>query len=173
MRNLLKAMMKWTFNFSASCDMWGPQIVLFHIFGLTNIIQFYYKARRSRPFPAPNFICWFFRVLLFDRPAMLAKVPQLSRQVASWGICLVDKLVWIIFEWFSFLRGIPKGFLAICNIASEIYGPRANTGLISSAFFIGLRGAHATWDAMPLELVEPGLEPLKIRIAYNSLICPF
>ena len=100
MRNLLKSMMKWTFNFSASCDMWGPQIVLLHLFGLTrlNIIQFSYKARRSRPFPAPSFICWFFRVSLFDRPAMLAKVPQLSRQGAYWGSCLVDKLVWIMFE---------------------------------------------------------------------------
>ena len=78
-----------------------------------------------------------------------------------------------MFESSSFLRGIPKGFVAICNTASEIPWPGAYTGLISSAFFIGLRGAHATWDAMPLELVEPGLEPLKIRIAYNSLICPF
>ena len=78
-----------------------------------------------------------------------------------------------MFEESSFLRGIPKGFLAICNTASEIYGPGANTGLVSSAFLIGLHGAHATWDAMPIELVELELEPLKIKLLCNSLIRPF
>ena len=75
-----------------------------------------------------------------------------------------------MFEESSFLRGIPKGFLAICKTASEISGPGANTGLISSAFFIGLRGAHASWDATPIELVELELEPLKIKIPHMPFL---
>ena len=98
---------------------------------------------------------------------MPARAAWLSRQVAFWGICLVDKLVWKIF----FSSCHVKWFLAICNTASEIPWPGANTGLVSSAFFIGLHGAHATWDAMRLQLAE--LEPVKITISYNSLICPF
>ena len=64
-----------------------------------------------------------------------------------------------------------KGFSAICNTASEIHWSGANTGLVSSAPFIGLHGAHATWDAMPIELAE--LDPLNNTISDNSLIRPF